>query len=133
MIFITRWNLKTIISILMFTFYIINQIFIIILYQIRLVFLILEIKYCLTEIKFKNVLEVLEQSRGRTPALNVVAIRDQRNTNVSKQRTLLADVDVAPHRTHARRARTHTTITHIKAWADLDFISDTVTVKRQWL
>ena len=38
------------ISILIFTFYIINQICIIILYQIRLVFLISEIKYCLTEV-----------------------------------------------------------------------------------
>ena len=51
---------------------------IIILYQIRLVFLIYEIKYCLTE--------VLEQPGGGTPALNVMAIRDQRHANVSKQR-----------------------------------------------
>ena len=77
------------ISTLMFTFYIINQICFIILYQIRLVFLIFEIKYCLTE--------VLEQPRGGTPALKVMAIRDQRHANVSKQRTLLADADVAPH------------------------------------
>ena len=91
MIFITRWNLKTMISILIFTFYIINQICFIILYQIRLVFLIFEIKYmyCLTE--------VLEQQGGGTPALNVMAIRDQGHANVSKQRTLLADADVAPH------------------------------------
>ena len=61
----------------------------IILYQIRLVFLISEIKYCLTE--------VLEQPVGGTPALNVIAIRDQRHANVSKQRTLLADADVAPY------------------------------------
>ena len=78
MIFITRWNLKIMISILIFTYCIINQIYIIILYQIRLVFLIFEIKYCLTE--------VLEQPGGGTPALNV-----------SKQRTFLADADVAPH------------------------------------
>ena len=90
MIFITRWNLKTIISILIFTYYIINQICIIILYQIRPVFLIFEIKYFLTE--------VLEPPGGGTPALNVMAIRDQRHANVSKQRTLLADADVAPHR-----------------------------------
>ena len=62
---------------------------IIILYQIRLVFLIFEIKYCLTE--------VLEQPGGGTHALNVMAIRDQCHANVSKQRTLLADADVAPH------------------------------------
>ena len=76
------------ISILIYTFYIINQLCFIILYQIRLVFLIFEIKYCLTE--------VLEQPGGGTPAINVMAIRDQRHTNVSKQRTLLADADVAP-------------------------------------
>ena len=62
MIFITRWNRKTMISIFLFTFYIINQICIIILYQIRLVFLIFEFKYCITE--------VLEQPGGGTPALN---------------------------------------------------------------
>ena len=77
------------ISILIFTFYIINQICFIILYQIRLVFLAFEIKYCLTE--------VLEQPRGGTPALNVMAIHDQRHANVNKQRTLLADADVALH------------------------------------
>ena len=60
-----------------------------ILYQIRLVFLIFEIKDCLTE--------ALEQPGGGTPALSVMAIRDQRHANVSKQRTLLANADVAPH------------------------------------
>ena len=59
------------------------------LYQIRLVFLIYEIKYCLTE--------VLEQPGIGTPAFNVMAIREQRHANVSKQLTLLADADVAPH------------------------------------
>ena len=88
-IFITRWNFKTMISILIFTFYIINQICIIILYQIRLVFLIFEIKYCLTE--------VLEQPGGGTPTLKVMVIRDQRHANVIKQRTLLVDADVVPH------------------------------------
>ena len=65
------------ISILIFTFYIVNQICFIILYQIRLLFLIFEIKYCLTE--------VLEQpgEGGGTPALNVRAIRDQRHANVN--------------------------------------------------
>ena len=41
-------------------------------------------------------MENLEQPRGGTPALNVMAIRGQRHANVSKQTTLLADVDVAP-------------------------------------
>ena len=147
------------ISILIFTFYIINQVCFIILHQNRLVFLISEIKYCLTE--------VLEQQRGGTPALNVMAIRDQCHANVSKQRTLLADADVAPitklvnvfhremncnknasfisgdcnkkHPLHSMHTHTHThtttttTITRIKAWAYLDFISESVTVKRQWL
>ena len=51
-------------------------------------FLIFEIKNCLTE--------ALEQPGFGTPALNVMAIRDQRHANVGKQTTLLADVDVAP-------------------------------------
>ena len=76
------------ISVLVFTFYIINQISVIILHPIRLVFLLFRIKYCPTE--------VLEQLEGRNLMLNVVAIHDQRHTNVSKQRTLLADVDIAP-------------------------------------
>ena len=50
--------------------------------------LIFEIEYCLTD--------VLEQPGGGTPALNVMAIRDQRYSNVSKERTWLADADVAP-------------------------------------
>ena len=46
-----------------------------------------------------NLTEVSEQPRGGTPAFNVKAICDQRHTNISKQRTLLVDVDVAlPHR-----------------------------------
>ena len=89
MIFIIRWNLKTMISNLIFIFYIINQICFIILYQIRLEYLIFEIKYCLTE--------VLEQPGGGTPTLNVIDTRYQRHANVSKQRNLLADADVAPH------------------------------------
>ena len=43
-----------------------------------------------------NLTEVSEQPRGETPALNVLAMRDQRHANVSKQRTLLVDVDIAP-------------------------------------
>ena len=42
-------------------------------------------------------MEVLEQPGGGTPALNVMAIRDQHHAKVSKKTTLLADADVAPH------------------------------------
>ena len=59
-----------------------------ILYQIRLVFLIFEIKILPNG--------GLGTARGDTPALNVIAIRDQRHANVSKQRTLLANADVGP-------------------------------------
>ena len=86
MIFLIQRNLQTMISILIFTFYIINQICIIILYQIRLVFLIFEIIYT----------EVLEQPGGGTPVINVMAIRDQRHANINKQRKLLADTAIAP-------------------------------------
>ena len=77
------------ISIPIFTFDIINLKCIFILYQIRLVFLIFEIKYCLTE--------ALEKPGGGTPALSAMAICDQRHANVSEQKTLLTDADVAPH------------------------------------
>ena len=59
------------IAIFTFIFYIINQIAIIIL-----VYHIFKTKYCLTE--------VLEQPGGGTPALNVMTIRGQRHSNVSK-------------------------------------------------
>ena len=91
MLFITEWDLKLVIIILIFTFYIINQISIFIKHQTRLVFLIFTFKsYLLTE--------VLLQPGGGTPARNVMAIRDQRHANVSKQRMLLADVDVTMHK-----------------------------------
>ena len=61
---------------------------IIILHPVRLVYLIFRINYSLTE--------GLKHLGGGTPALNAMAIRDQRHTHVSKQRTLLADVEVAP-------------------------------------
>ena len=57
----------------MFTFYIINQTAIIILHPIKLVLLIFGIKYCL--------MEVLEQSRGVTPALNVMTNVTQKSVN----------------------------------------------------
>ena len=87
MFFITRWNLKIVISILIFTFYIINQISIIIKHLTELIFQILTIILYLTEVLYK-------QPGGGTPALNVMVIRDQRHANASKQRTLLADVDI---------------------------------------
>ena len=46
--------------------------------------------YCITE--------VLEQPGGGTPVLYTMVIRDQRHTNISKQKTLLADVDIVPTR-----------------------------------
>ena len=62
------------------------------LHLVSLVFLIFKIKNCLTE--------VLEQPRGGTPVHNVMAISDQCHANISKQTTLLADVDIAlPHGT----------------------------------
>ena len=77
-----------VVSVLIVTFYIINQIFLISLHLTGQVFRIFRITSYLTE--------VLEQQRGRTPALNVMAIRDQCHANVSKQSTLLTDVDDAP-------------------------------------
>ena len=76
------------ISILIFTFYFINQISIFIQHLTRLVVWILVIK--------SGTAEVSEQPRGETQAFNVMAIRDKCHSNVSKQRTLLVDVDVAP-------------------------------------
>ena len=54
----------------------------------RLVFRVFSIKAYLTEVS--------EQPRVGTPMLNVKAIRVRRHANVSKQRTPLADVDIAP-------------------------------------
>ena len=81
-------NLKIVISILMFIFCIINPISAFTLHLNSLVFLIYGIRYHLTE--------VLEQPGGGFPALNVMEIRDRRHANVCKQRTLQADVGVAP-------------------------------------
>ena len=82
---ISRCNFKIVISVLIFTFYIIKLICIIIKYPARLVFRVYSIKAYL--------MEVSEQPRGGTPALNVKLIRDQCHANVSKQRTLLDGVD----------------------------------------
>ena len=84
-------QLKIVISILIFTFYIINQIYIYI-YSTHNSESFLDIS---NKIELNG---VSEQPRGGIPALNVMAIRDQRHANVSKQRTLLVDLDVAlPH------------------------------------
>ena len=56
--------------------------------QIRLVFLIFRIKYCLSE--------VLEQPGGGTLSRNVMIIRDQLHANVSNQIMLLADIYIGP-------------------------------------
>ena len=80
---ITGCNLKIVISILIFTFYDIC------FYSTPNSASFLDI------VNKSNLTEVLEQPRGKTHALNVMAIRDQRHANVSKQRTLLVEVDVA--------------------------------------
>ena len=68
MFFMTRRNLKIVISILLFIFYIINPISAITLHLNLLVFEIFGIKYHLTE--------VLEQTGGGFPAHNVMEICD---------------------------------------------------------
>ena len=60
-----KLQMKIMISILIFTFYVINQISIIILHPIRLVFLMFKTKCCLTE--------VLEQPGGDSPTLDIMA------------------------------------------------------------
>ena len=88
------------IEILIFTFYIINQIYIFIRHLTRLVFWILVIK--------TNLTEVSEQQRGGPPALNVMAMRDQRHANVSKQRMLSVGADIAlPHSSAQITTRKH--------------------------
>ena len=63
------------ISIPIFTFNIINQISIIFLHPISLVFLIFRIKFCL--------MEILEQPEGGTPVFYVMAICDPLHTDVN--------------------------------------------------
>ena len=76
------------ISIFIFTFYIINQVSIFDFHITRLVLQIFLIK--------SDIMEVSEQPKCQLSALNVMAICDQRHANVSKQTTLLAGDDVAP-------------------------------------
>ena len=80
------------ISILIFTFCIFNQTSIVILHPARFVFLISRINY--------YVMEVIEQPGSGTPVLNAMAIRDQCHGNDRKHKTLLADVEVVPARSH---------------------------------
>ena len=89
MFFITRYNLKNVISILIFTLYIINQVSIIDFRITRLVLQIFLIK--------SDITEVSEQPKCQLSVLNVMAICDQRHANVSKQTTLLAGDDITPH------------------------------------
>ena len=71
---------------LLFTFYIINQISIIIKHLTVLVFLRITIKSYLTG--------GLVTARRRNSRLKVMTIHNQHHANVSKQRTLLAEVDL---------------------------------------
>ena len=88
MFFITQYNLKIVISILIFTFYIINQVSII---DFRITQLVLQIFLIRSDTTV-----VSEQPKCQLSALNVMAICDQRHANVSKQTMLLAGDDVTP-------------------------------------
>ena len=87
---IIQCKLKIWISILIFTFYIINQTYLIIFHPNSLVIL--------EKWDILIVTEVLEQPANESPVHNVVAIREWRHANVDKQRKLLVDVDVTPPR-----------------------------------
>ena len=87
---IIQCKLKIWISILIFTFYIINQTYLIIFHPNSLVIL--------EKWNILIVTEVLEQPANESPVHNVVAIHEWRHANVDKQRKLLVDVDVTPPR-----------------------------------
>ena len=87
---IIQCKLKIWISILIFTFYIINQIYLIIFHSNSLVIL--------DKWNILFLTEVLEQPANESPVHNVVVIREWRHTNVDKQRKLLVDVDVTSPR-----------------------------------
>ena len=88
MFFITRYNLKVVISIFIFTFHIINQVSIFDFHITRLVLQKFSIK--------SDITEVSEQPKCQLSALNVMAICDQRHASVSKRTTLQVGDDVAP-------------------------------------
>ena len=79
---------------LIFTFYIISQVSILNFHLTWLVFRISGIKAGITEVS--------EQSKRQISALNVIAIRDQRHANVSKQTTVWDGVDVGPLQLHPK-------------------------------
>ena len=79
MFFITRYNLKIVISVLIFTFYIINQVSIFYFHITLLVLQIFGIK--------SDITEVLEQPKWQLSALNVIVICDQGHANVSNSNT----------------------------------------------
>ena len=85
---IIQCKLKIWILILIFTFHIINQTYLIIFHPNSLVIL--------EKWNILIVTEVLEQPANESPVHNVVAIREWRHANVDKQRKLLVDVDVTP-------------------------------------
>ena len=87
---IIQCKLKIWISILIFTFYIINQTYLIIFHPNLLVIL--------EKWNILIVTEVLEQPANESPVHNIVEILEWRHANVDKQRMLLADVDVTPPR-----------------------------------
>ena len=90
MVFIIQCKLQILISILVFTFYIINQSYLIIFHPTLSVILI--------EWNNSFVTEVFEQAGSETHEHNVMVIHEWRHANVDKQRTLSADVDVTPPR-----------------------------------
>ena len=79
------WN-----SILIFTFYIINQTYLTILHP--------NSQVIFEKWNISIVTEVFEQPANESPVHNVVTIREWRHANVDKQRKLLVDVDVTPPR-----------------------------------
>ena len=87
---IIQCKLKIWISILIITFYIINQTYLITFHPNSLV--------TLEKWNILIATEVLEQPANESPVHNVVAIREWRHTHVDKQRKLLVDVDVTPPR-----------------------------------
>ena len=78
------------ISIVIFTFYIINQIYLIIFHPTP--------SFIVIKWNISFVTELLEQPGSETWEHNVVAMRGWRQANVDKQIRLLAEVEVTPPR-----------------------------------
>ena len=81
-------NLLKLNLLLIFTFYKISQVSI---FNFHLAWLFFQIFWIKSDIT-----QCLEQAKRQISALNVMAIRVQRHTNVSKQETLLEGLDVSP-------------------------------------